>query len=374
MTVDGDQTSGQRSRPTTDGPRARPDQRPGARDAAGGGDDRRIHQMAADQQAEGPEAAARHVPVMLERCLDLLAPALEIPEPLVVDATLGMGGHTFHLLERFPELRVIGIDRDPQAHHLAAERLRGFGERFIPFHGTYDQISEALETAGRDTADGVLFDLGVSSFQLDERERGFAYSYDAPLDMRMNPEDELTAAHIVNTYEENHIRVILRDWGEERFAGRIAKALVEVRREAPILRTGQLVEVVERAVPAAAKRRGGHPAKRTFQALRIEVNHELEVLRRAMPAALASIRVGGRVVAMSYHSLEDRIVKRSITELSTSKAPKGFPVELEEHQPEVRVLTRGAEPPTEDEISANSRAASAKLRAAERIRDPRTRA
>ena len=323
-------------------------------------------------QQGGKAAAERHVPVMLERCLSLLAPALERSEPVVVDATLGLGGHTEHLLSRFPQVRVIGIDRDPQAHQLAGQRLAPFESRFIPFHGTYDQIPEVLEREGFDRADGVLFDLGVSSMQLDERERGFAYSFDAPLDMRMDVGEGPTAADIVNTYGENHLSVILRDWGEERYARRIAKALVEVRQEAPILSTGQLVDVVTDAIPAAAQRTGGHPAKRTFQALRIEVNRELEVLKRAMPAALASLSLGGRVVVMSYHSLEDRIVKRSITELSTSKAPKGFPVELEEHQPEIRVLTRGAEPPTEEEIAGNSRAASAKLRAAERIRDPRT--
>ena len=324
------------------------------------------------ERAERSDARRRHVPVLLERCLDLLAPALEGPAPVVVDATLGMGGHTEALLTRFPRLSVLGIDRDPQAHALAGARLAGFGDRFRPVRAVYDEIPEVLAERGIDRVDGVLFDLGVSSLQLDERERGFAYSYDAPLDRRMNAEDELTAAHIVNTYDESHLRQILRDCGEERYAGRIAQALVEVRQKTPFSRTGELVEVVTRVVPAAAQRSGGHPAKRTFQALRIEVNAELEVLQRAVPAALRAIRVGGRVAALSYHSLEDRIVKKAMASLAVSRAPKGFPVELEEHRPELRILTRGAEPPSPEEIDANPRAASARLRAAERIRDPRT--
>lgn len=317
-------------------------------------------------------AQERHVPVMLERCVRLLEPALTGEEPVVVDATLGMGGHTEALLEAFPRLRVVGVDRDPQAHELAGVRLRRFGDRFVPFHGVYDEIPEVLESIGRDSVEGVLFDLGVSSLQLDERERGFAYSYDAPLDMRMNAEDELTAERIVNEYDEARLRRVLKELGEERFAGRIAKALVEVRQDHRISRTGELVEILSRAVPAASQRTGGHPAKRTFQALRIEVNQELEVLTRAVPAALDAVGLGGRLVAMSYHSLEDKIVKRAMTSRAVSTAPKGFPVELEEHRPELKILTRGAEPPTEEEIESNPRAASAKLRAAEKIRDTRT--
>lgn len=328
--------------------------------------------MSTDPQETQRPASQRHVPVLLERCLDLLAPSLEGEHPVVVDATLGMGGHTWHLLDRFPRLTVLGIDRDPQAHRLAGERLKEFGDRFQPVRAVYDEIPEILAERGMASVDGVLFDLGVSSLQLDERERGFAYSYDAPLDMRMNHDDELTAARIVNEYDEGRLRRILRDWGEERFAGRIARAMVEVRQERPFSRTGELVEVIQNVVPVGAQRKGGHPAKRTFQALRIEVNAELEVLERAVPAALASIRTGGRVVALSYHSLEDKLVKRAMSALAVSTAPKGFPVELEEHRPQVRILTRGAEAPTSEEIESNPRAASARLRAAERIRDPRT--
>lgn len=321
------------------------------------------------------DASERHVPVMLDRCLNLLAPGIEraVEErgtAYVIDGTLGMGGHSEALLERFENLVLIGIDRDLQAHSIAGERLARFGERFVPVHAVYDEIDRAMETAGVRGIDGVLLDLGVSSMQLDERARGFAYSYDAPLDMRMNSEDELTARIVVNEYSEDQLRRIIRNWGEEKFASRIARAICTARANAPLETTGELVRIIQKAVPVAAQRTGGHPAKRTFQALRIEVNHELEALERAVPAALDALNLGGRFVAMSYHSLEDKIVKRALTAEATSKAPKGFPVELEEHKPTIRIITRGAEPPTEEEIAQNSRAASAKLRAAEKIRIP----
>ena len=316
----------------------------------------------------GKDAKDRHIPVMLDRCLDLLAPAISHPGALVIDCTLGMGGHSEALLERFENLTLIGIDRDLMAHQLAGERLARFGDRFIPVHAVYDQIPYALEQAGYSSADGILFDLGVSSMQLDERTRGFAYSYDAPLDMRMDKTEELTAAQVVNSYDEASLRRIIRQWGEEKFASRIAQAIVAGREQEPYQTTGQLVATIQKAVPLAAQRKGGHPAKRTFQALRIEVNHELDALERAIPAALDALSLGGRCVAMSYHSLEDKIVKRAFSARATSSAPKGFPVELEEHKPQIKVITRGAEPPTDQEIEANSRAASAKLRAAEKIK------
>ncbi|WP_314893572.1 16S rRNA (cytosine(1402)-N(4))-methyltransferase RsmH [Rothia mucilaginosa] len=321
------------------------------------------------------EASERHVPVMLDRCINLLAPGIEraVEErgtAYVIDGTLGMGGHSEALLERFENLVLIGIDRDLQAHAIAGERLARFGDRFVPVHAVYDEIDRAMETAGVQGIDGILMDLGVSSMQLDERTRGFAYSYDAPLDMRMNSEDELTARIVVNEYSEDQLRRIIRNWGEEKFASRIARSICTARANAPLETTGELVRIIQKAVPVAAQRTGGHPAKRTFQALRIEVNHELEALERAVPAALDALNLGGRFVAMSYHSLEDKIVKRALTAEATSKAPKGFPVELEEHKPTVKIITRGAEPPTDKEIEQNSRAASAKLRAAEKIRIP----
>ncbi len=315
----------------------------------------------------------RHVPVLRDRCINLLAPAIEAAEAagrtaVVVDATLGMGGHTEAMLERFPKLHVIGIDRDTQALALAGERLAAFEDRTDLVHAVYDEIADVVEDLGFDSIDGALFDLGVSSMQLDERERGFAYSYDAPLDMRMDTSRGRTAAEIVNTYDEAELVSIIRRWGEEKFAGRIASSIVSTRVRKPFETTGELVEAIRAVVPAAAARTGGHPAKRTFQALRIEVNEELDVLERAIPSALSVLGVGGRIVVMSYHSLEDRIVKDIFAAGSRSSAPKGFPVELEEHKAQLKRLTKGTEVPTEAEIAENPRAASAKLRAVERIR------
>ena len=317
--------------------------------------------------------ADRHVPVMLERVLDLMAPGLEAARaagrtPVALDGTLGMGGHTEAILRRHPDTIVVGIDRDTQALRLATERLSWAGDRLRTWHGTYDEVSEALADAGVEGVDAALYDLGVSSYQLDERERGFAYSYDAPLDMRMDPTAELTAETVVNTYPEAELRRIIRSWGEEKFAGRIAAAIVRSRAEEAFSSTGRLVEVIRGAVPAAAGKSGGHPAKRTFQALRIEVNEELDVLERALPEVMSRLHVGGRLVVMSYHSLEDRITKRQMTALATSTAPPGFPIELEEHAPVVKMLTRGVDKPTQHEIEENPRASSAKVRALEKIR------
>lgn len=329
-------------------------------------------------QAESASAGQRHVPVMLDRVLDLLAPGISAAveagrRPVVVDCTLGMGGHTLAMLQRFDTV-VVGIDRDPQALEMAQQRIAADADatgRLRTWHGTYDQIPEALAHHGFSGADGILFDLGVSSFQLDERDRGFAYSYDAPLDMRMDTTADLDASTVVNTYDVDDLRRIIRTYGEEKFAHRIAHAIVNARTQQPLRTTGELVDVIRQAVPASAGRTGGHPAKRTFQALRIEVNEELDVLTAALPRALESLEIGGRMVVMSYHSLEDKITKRAITEQSVSTAPPGFPVELEEHQPTVRVMTRGTEKPTAQEIDENPRAASAKVRAIEKTRTTR---
>jgi 16S rRNA (cytosine1402-N4)-methyltransferase len=314
----------------------------------------------------------RHIPVLRDRCVSLIAPAVTAAESagrraVVLDATLGMGGHSEALLERFPRAHLVGIDRDMEALVLAGDRLAPFADRIDLVHAVYDEIPVVLEDLGIDHLDGILFDLGVSSLQLDEWERGFAYSYDAPLDMRMDTTRGPTAADVVNTYAEADLLRIIRAWGEEKFAGRIAAAIVRARVAAPFRSTSQLVDVIRDVVPAGAARTGGHPAKRTFQALRIEVNEELSVLERAVPAALDAIGVGGRVVAMSYHSLEDRIVKNVFSAGTRSAAPVGFPVELEQHKAYLRSLTRGTEAPRPDEIEENPRAASARLRAVERI-------
>lgn len=310
----------------------------------------------------------RHVPVLLDRCLDLLAPALRGPErPVAVDATLGLGGHAEALLAVGPDVELVGFDRDPAAQALAGARLAGHGSQFHPVHAPYDRMAVELERLGISEVHVVLFDLGVSSLQLDEVDRGFAYSRNAPLDMRMDPTTGRTAAEVLNTYAPAELIRILREYGEERFATKIVRAIVAERDVEPFSDSARLVELLYRVIPAATRRTGGHPAKRTFQALRIEVNGELESLRAALPQALDALAVGGRMVVLSYHSLEDVIVKRAIAELAKSRTPEGLPVELPGHGPQLRVLTRGAEQATGAEIDANPRAASVRMRAVERI-------
>ena len=313
--------------------------------------------------------AERHVPVLLARTLELLAPAVSAPGAVLVDATLGMGGHSAALLDRFGSLRLVGLDRDPEAIALAGERLAPFAERATLVHAVYDELAEVLDRLGIERVQGVLFDLGVSSLQLDEAARGFSYAQDAPLDMRMDQTRGITAAEVVNTYEPARLARVLREYGEERFARRIADAVARERAKEPFTGTARLAELVRTSIPAATRRTGGHPAKRTFQALRIEVNGELHALERALPAAVDALAVGGRIVVLSYHSLEDRLVKRTLVAGATSTAPPGLPVVLPEHEPVLRLLTRGAEEPDAAEIDANPRAASARLRAAERLRD-----
>jgi 16S rRNA (cytosine1402-N4)-methyltransferase len=311
----------------------------------------------------------RHVPVMLRRCLDLLAPALAEPGAVVVDCTLGMGGHSEALLETFPGVRLIALDRDPQALELAGERLARHGDRTTLVHAVYDELPAVLERLGTPSVQGVLFDLGVSSLQLDEAERGFAYAQDAPLDMRMDQTRGISAAEVLNTYPPGDLVRILRTYGEEKQAKRIVEAVVRERDAHPFDRSARLVELIRDALPQAAKRTGGNPAKRTFQALRIEVNGELAVLERAVPAAVDALAVGGRIAVLSYHSLEDRLVKRVLAAGATSTAPPGLPVVPEQYQPRLKLLTRGAELPTDEEIAGNRRAAPARLRGAERVRE-----
>ncbi len=311
-----------------------------------------------------------HTPVLLERCVELLAPALTRPGAVLVDATEGMGGHSEALLERFPDIRLIGLDRDTDALRIAGERLARFGDRVTLVHTVYDGIAQAVASTGVSQIDGVLFDLGVSSLQLDEAARGFAYSQDAPLDMRMDQTAGTTAADIVATYGEGDLRRIFERYGEEKLAGRYARAIIAARADAPIDRTGRLVDILLAATPAAVQRDGrGHPAKRVFQALRIEVNAELAVLDRAIPASMGLLRVGGRIVVMSYQSLEDRLVKRVFADASASSAPAGLPVELPEHAPRFRLLVKGAELASDEEKARNPRATPVRLRAAERVRE-----
>jgi 16S rRNA (cytosine1402-N4)-methyltransferase len=317
--------------------------------------------------------SAQHVPVLAGRVTALLAPALAADGAILVDATLGRAGHARALLEACPGLLLVGIDADVAAIEAAAELLAPFANRVTLVHARYDEIPAILTdgpiTAGPGHVMGLLFDLGVSSPQLDDPGRGFAYAQDAPLDMRMDRTKDLTAADIVNGYPAAELARVLRDYGEERFARRIADAVVRERAQAPIISTQRLSGIVKDAIPAATRRTGGNPAKRTFQALRIEVNDELGTLRRALPAALGVLAVGGRVVVLAYHSLEDRIVKRELVRLSTDQAPPGLPVPASAATNQFRLLTRGAERPDSEEVTSNPRAASARLRAAERIRE-----
>jgi 16S rRNA (cytosine1402-N4)-methyltransferase len=310
-----------------------------------------------------------HVPVLLDRVVALLTPALDRPGSVLVDATLGLGGHSEAVLSRIEATRVIGIDRDPQALELASRRLAPYGDRFTGVHAVYDEIEDVLEDLGLSAVDAVLFDLGVSSMQLDVRERGFAYAEDAPLDMRMDGTTGITAAEVLNTYEPADLTRILREYGEEKFARKIAAAVVRERAKEPFTRSGRLVELLYAEIPAPARRTGGHPAKRTFQALRMEVNDELAVLRRAMPASIDAINVGGRVVVESYHSLEDRLVKQAFVAATRSDVPVDMPFVPEGHEPALRLVTRGSEKASADEIAENPRAASVRLRVIERVRD-----
>ncbi len=311
----------------------------------------------------------RHVPVLLDRVVALVAPALDAAGSVLVDATLGLGGHTEAILTKCPNARVVGLDRDPLALELAAARLAGFADRTTLVHAVYDELPRVLADLGMPRVQGVLFDLGVSSMQLDEPARGFAYAQDAPLDMRMDSTRGITAAEVLNTYSAKELSRIFAKYGEERFARRIAESVVCARRREPFHSSARLVELIRAAIPAPARRTGGNPAKRTFQALRIEVNEELAVLERALPAAISALAVGGRIVVMSYQSLEDRLAKQALASKAVSTAPVDLPVLPAGHEPELRLLTRRAQVATPEEISANPRAQSVRVRAAERIRE-----
>jgi 16S rRNA (cytosine1402-N4)-methyltransferase len=319
------------------------------------------------RQAARSQLNEIHTPVLLDRSIELLGPAIGKPGAVLVDATLGMGGHAEAMLRRFPELTVVGLDRDLDALAVAEERLKPFADRLHLVHTVYDGILDALAGLGFSEVQGILFDLGVSSMQLDQVERGFSYSKDAPLDMRMDSTSPLTAERILADYSEGDLRRIFQEYGEEKLAGRYAKAIVETRESTPLVRSAQLVEVITKVTPVAVQRMG-HPAKRVFQALRIEVNQELSVLERAIPAAMEAVAVDGRIVSMAYQSLEDRIVKRMFAAASTSSAPAGLPVELPEHKPLFTLLIRGAELASDDEKAINPRATSVRLRAAQRLR------
>ena len=314
------------------------------------------------------ESNTEHVSVMRDECIELLSPAISThANPVVIDATLGLGGHTEALLSKFPHLVVIGIDRDTQAIEIATERLSRFGERFISHHSIFDRISDVAKEHGYSHVQGILFDLGVSSLQLDNGDRGFSYAHDASLDMRMDKNQAKTAADIVNTYSPGELVRILRTYGEEKFATRIVESIVKEREKAPLNSTSHLATLVKNAIPAATRRTGGNPAKRTFQALRIETNDELGAITRAIPQALELLDIQARLVVMSFQSLEDRIVKNYFQEATTSGTPQGLPVEIAELAAKFALVFNGSQSPSEAEVEENSRAASVRLRAIERV-------
>ena len=305
---------------------------------------------------------------MRDTCIDLLTPAINKSEtPVVVDATLGLGGHSEALLESNPNLVLIGIDRDLDAIVKAKNRLAKFENRAMVSHAIFDEITDVVKSFGFEKVDGILFDLGVSSMQLDQSDRGFSYSQDAPLDMRMDRSTGITASEIINTYAPGELVRILRTYGEEKFATRIVENIVKERAKAPLNSTAQLATLVKESIPAATRRTGGNPAKRTFQALRIETNDELGAVNRAIPQALELLKVGGRLVVMSFQSLEDRIVKEIFTQATTSGTPRDLPIDLPEFAAKFALVVRGSVLPSEAEIAANSRAQSVRLRAIERL-------
>ena len=309
-----------------------------------------------------------HISVMRDTCIDLLTPAINKSEtPVVVDATLGLGGHSEALLESNPNLVLIGIDRDLDAIVKAKNRLAKFENRAKLNHAIFDEITEVVNSFGFNKVDGILFDLGVSSMQLDQSDRGFSYSQDAPLDMRMDRSTGITASEIVNTYAPGELVRILRTYGEEKFATRIVENIVKERAKAPLNSTAQLATLVKESIPAATRRTGGNPAKRTFQALRIETNDELGAVNRAIPQALELLKVGGRLAVMPFQSLQDLIVKEIFTQATTSGTPRDLPIDLPEFAAKFALVVRGSVLPSEAEIAANSRAQSVRLRAIERL-------
>jgi len=308
-----------------------------------------------------------HISVALDKCIDLLTPAINnSTSPVFVDATLGLGGHSFEMLNRFPNLTLIGIDRDTQAIAKASARLSQFGNRVHIAHSVFDRFNEVVKSFGFEKIDAALFDLGVSSMQLDQAERGFSYSQDAPLDMRMDQSQGITAEEIVNTWSHGDLARILRVYGEEKFAPRIADFIIREREISPITSTATLSALVKSAIPAAARRTGGNPSKRTFQALRIAVNNELEVIESALPQALDLLNVGGRLVVLSFQSLEDRIVKEAFAKVTQSTSPRDLPIELPGHQAKFKLIAKG-ESASDTEIALNNRAQSVRIRAVERV-------
>ena len=306
-----------------------------------------------------------HVSVMLDEVISSLA----IKENgMYADGTLGGGGHTNGILAHCPESTVIGIDQDTDAIEAASKRLEQYGERFVSVHDNFSNITNILSKLGIKGLDGAVLDLGVSSYQLDEASRGFSYIHDAPLDMRMNRENQLSAANVINTYSKQELTDIFYAYGEEKWSKRIAEFICEAREEKPIETTGELVSIIEKAIPKAARMEGGHPAKRVFQAVRIEVNGELKILEKALRDFAEALNPGGRLAVITFHSLEDRIVKNTFKDLCTDCiCPKEFPVCVCGHKAIAKAAPKKPILPSKEELDVNSRSRSAKLRIIEKL-------
>ena len=308
----------------------------------------------------------KHKPVMLEECIE----GLNIkPDGIYVDGTLGGGGHSYEICKRLSDKgRLIGIDQDGEALEAARERLKEFEDKITLVRSNYCEIDTILKDLGIEKVDGIVLDLGVSSYQLDNLERGFSYKSDAPLDMRMDQRQNKTAADVVNNYSENELFRIIRDYGEDKFAKNIAKHIVMARKEKPLETTEELSEIIKASIPMKFQAKGGHPAKRVFQAIRIEVNNELGILGNAIKGFVSSIKSGGRLAIITFHSLEDRIVKKTFQDLARGcTCPKEFPVCVCGKKPEIKIISRKPILPSEEELEHNSRSKSAKLRIAEKL-------
>lgn len=312
------------------------------------------------------DVSSIHQPVLLDTCVDLMLPAISRTNAIAVDGTLGLAGHSQAFLKAAPQVRLIGIDRDDEALALASQRLEEFGDRFIPVHSSFDNFEAVLRDREIDDVDAAFLDLGLSSLQIDETDRGFSYSTDAPLDMRMDPSQSLTAAEILNTYDVEELTRIFREYGEEKYSYKIAQRIVEIRDEVEFSHSSQIVELVDATVPRF-RRPAGNPAKRVFQALRIEVNGELEKLRSVLPQIARHLKVGGRIVVESYHSLEDRTVKGFFSLGTQVHVPQGLPMIPDQLKPYFKDVTHGAIKADDDEIARNPRSASVRLRAVELI-------
>ena len=315
------------------------------------------------------DITAIHAPVLLQDCVDLVTPSLQHEGAIVVDCTLGLAGHATAFLKAAPFATLIGIDRDTEALALATERMRneGLENRFIPAHAAFDEIDSVLDEHNIDGIDAAFMDLGLSSLQIDEADRGFSYSHDTALDMRMDTTQSTTAATILATYDVHQLTKIFREYGEERFSAPIARRIVQERQNEPLTTSGQLVRLVDDVIPKA-HRATGNPAKRVFQALRIEVNGELDKLQRTLPKIALRLRKNGRLVVESYHSLEDTTVKRFMNQGLTVDVPANMPVIPEDAKPFFKSLTRGAMKASKEEIEHNTRSSSVRLRAVELCR------